>query len=118
MKKFLFLLGVLTGVNLYSQSCPTPTVNGAHITIDSTYQIGTASAGKTSVELCFFNNSGTDITAVQFRLFYDKLAFGSVNTISLTNTSFSHYLQYQDNPALGFVTITLTYTGSINNFTI
>jgi len=118
MKKILFLIGAFIGVNLYSQSCPTPTVTGAHITIDSTYQVGTASAGKTSVELCFFNNSGTDITAVQFRLFYDKLAFGSVNTITLTNTSFSHYLQYQDNPALGFVTITLTYTGSINNFTI
>jgi hypothetical protein len=118
MKKMFFILGTFLGINLYSQSCPTPTVNGAHITIDSTYQVGTASAGKTNVGLCFFNNSGTNITAVQFRMFYDKQAFGSVDTLTLTNTSFPHYLQYQDNPSLGFVTITLTYTGSMNTFNI
>ncbi len=114
----IFILGTIFGFNLYSQSCPIPTVNGAHITIDSTYQIGAASAGKTNVGICFFNNSGTDITAVQFRMFYDKLAFGSVDTITSTNTSFAQYLQYHDNPSLGVVTITLTYTGSLNNFTI
>jgi len=118
MKKILFILGLMLGYNSYSQSCPTPTVNGAHVTIDPTYQVGTAAAGKTNVGLCFFNNSGTDVTAVQFRLFYDKQAFGSVDTITLTNTSFPHYLQYQDNPTNGYVTITMTYTGSLNNFTI
>ena len=118
MRKLLIILGILFGNSLYSQTCPTPTVNGAHVTINSTYQVGTAAAGKTNVGLCFFNNSGTDITAVQFRLFYDKQAFGSVDTITSTNTSFPQYLQYQDNPAGGFVTITMTYTGSLNNFTI
>lgn len=119
MKKFLFLIfGAFLGGNLYSQSCPTPTVSGAHITIDSTYQIGTANAGKTNVGLCFYNNSGTDITAVQFRLFYDNQAFGSVDTITSLNTSFSQYLQYEDSPAGGFVTITMTYTGSLNSFNI
>lgn len=118
MKKILFVLGSLIGFSLYSQSCPTPTVNGAHITINSTYQLGTASAAKTNVGLCFFNNSGTDITAVQFRFFYDSQAFGSVDTITSINTTFPQYLQYQDNPAGGYVTITMTYTGSMNNFTI
>ena len=119
MRKILFLFfGALFVNSLYSQSCPTPTINGTHITIDSTYQIGTTTAGKTNVGLCFYNNSGTDITAVQFRLFYDNLAFGSVDTITSLNTSFSQYLQYQDNPASGYVTITLTYTGSLNTFDI
>lgn len=119
MRKLLFLFfGTLIGTSLYSQSCPTPSVSGAHITIDSTYQIGTATAGKTNVGLCFYNNSGTDITAVQFRLFYDNQAFGSVDTITSLNTSFSHYLQYVDNPAGGYVTITMTYTGSLNTFNI
>jgi hypothetical protein len=118
MKKILFILGLMFGYSSYSQSCPTPTVNGAHVTIDPTYQVGTNTAGKTNVGLCFFNNSGTDVTAVQFRLFYDKQAFGSVDTVTSTNTSFSQYLQYQDNPTNGYVTITMTYTGSLNNFTI
>lgn len=119
MRKLLFIfLGALLGSNLYSQSCPTPTVNGVHVTIDSTYQIGTSTAGKTNVGLCFYNNSGTDITAVQFRLFYDSQAFGSVDSITSLNTSFSQYLQYQDSPALGYVTITLTYTGNMTNFDI
>ena len=119
MRKLLFLFfGTLIGTSLYSQSCPTPSVSGAHITIDSTYQIGTATAGKTNVGLCFYNNSGTDITAVQFRLFYDNQAFGSVDTITSLNTSFSQYLQYVDNPAAGYVTITMTYTGSLNTFNI
>ena len=109
MRKLLFLFfGTILVNNLYSQSCPIPTLNGTHITIDSTYQIGTSTAGKTNVGLCFYNNSGTDITAVQFRLFYDNQAFGSVDTITSLNTTFSQYLQYQDNPALGYVTITLT----------
>jgi len=119
MRKLLFIfLGAFFGGNLYSQSCPTPTVNGVHVTIDSTYQIGTSIAGKTNVGLCFYNNSGTDITAVQFRLFYDSQAFGSVDSITSLNTSFSQYLQYQDSPALGYVTITLTYTGNMTNFDI
>jgi len=119
MKKLLFLIfGTLIGTSLYSQSCPTPTVSGAHITIDSTYQIGTATAGKTNVGLCFYNNSGTDITAVQFRMFYDNQAFGSVDTITSLNTSFSQYLQYEDNPAGGYVTVTMTYTGTNSAFTI
>lgn len=118
MKKIIFILGSLIGFSLYSQSCPTPTVNGAHVTIDSTYQVGTSAAGKTNVGLCFFNNSGTDITAVQFRLYYDSQAFGSVDSVYLLNTSFPHFLQYQDSPAGGYVTITMTYTGGLTNFNI
>ena len=110
MRKTLLLLTTfLFSVFAWSQTCPTPTATGAHITLDSTYKIGTYRSGKTSVGLCFYNNTSEKITATQFRLFYDKSAFASVDTIKSKNTSFSQYLQYVDNPSGGYVTITITY---------
>lgn len=117
-KVLLFLLTLLFSFSVYSQSCPTPSKTGVHITLDSTYKIGTYRSGKTSVGLCFYNSSTTSITATQFRVFYDKSAFANVDTIKSKNTSFSQYLQYVDNPTGGFVTITLTYTGVNSSFTI
>lgn len=102
----------------YSQTCPTPTTSGVHITLDSTYQTGKYSDGFTNVGLCFYNSSSENITAVQFRMFYDKQAFSGVDTVTSTNTSFSQYLQYVDNPTSGFVTITMTYTGTVSTFDI
>jgi hypothetical protein len=119
MRKLYFLLfaGLMGGVG-YSQTCPTPSTTGAHITLDANYQTGTYSRGKTDVSLCFNNSSSESITAVQFRVFYDSQAFSGVDTITSLNTSFSQYLQYQDNPAAGYVTITLTYTGNLSSFSI
>lgn len=102
----------------YSQTCPTPSTTGVHITLDSTYQTGKYSDGFTNVGLCFYNSSSENITAVQFRMFYDKQAFSGVDTVTSTNTSFSQYLQYVDNPTSGFVTITMTYTGTVSTFDI
>ena len=102
----------------YSQTCPTPSTSGVHITLDSTYQTGKYSDGFTNVGLCFYNSSSENITAVQFRMFYDKQAFSGVDTVTSTNTSFSQYLQYVDNPTSGFVTITMTYTGTVSTFDI
>lgn len=119
MKKvLLFLTTLLIGFSLYSQSCPTPSTTGVHITLDSTYKLGTYRSGQTNVGLCFNNSTTTNITATQFRVFYDKDAFASVDTIKSKNTSFSQYLQYVDNPSGGYVTITLTYTGTNSSFTI
>jgi hypothetical protein len=119
MKKvLLFFLTLLVGYEAFSQSCPTPSTTGVHITLDSTYTLGTFRSGKTNVGLCFNNSTSTDITATQFRVFYDKDAFASVDTIKSKNTSFSQYLQYVDNPSGGYVTITLTYTGTNSSFTI
>jgi hypothetical protein len=112
----LFLLG--SYLTAFSQSCPTPTTPGVHVTLDSTYQTGKFSDGKTLVGLCFYNSSSENITAVQFRLFYDKQAFAGVNQVTSLNTSFPQDLQYVDNPANGYVTITLTYTGTLNTFDI
>jgi hypothetical protein len=119
MKKLLlFFFTLLLSFNIYSQSCPTPSTSGVHITLDSTYKLGTFRSGQTSVGMCFYNSTSTNITATQFRVFYDKDAFASVDTIKSKNTSFSQYLQYVDNPSGGYVTITLTYTGTNSTFTI
>lgn len=100
----------------YSQICPTPSTNGVFVTLDETYQLAPASAGSTEVGLCFFNNTSELITAVQFRVFYDTDAFTSVSSVVSSNTSFPQYIQFQDSPASGYVTITLTYTGNDSNF--
>lgn len=68
--------------------------------------------------MCFYNSTSEKITAAQFRVFYDKSAFASVDTIKSKNTSFSQYLQYVDNPSGGYVTVTLTYTGVVSSFSI
>ncbi|MFN9959627.1 MAG: hypothetical protein ACK55I_41610, partial [bacterium] len=113
MKKILLsILAAVSAVSLMGQTCPTPSSTGVHITLDSTYQLGTYRAGKTDVGLCFYNSSSENITATQFRVFYDKQAFQKVDTVTSTNTSFSQYMQYVDNPTGGYVTITMVYTGT------
>jgi hypothetical protein len=112
----LFLLG--SYLTAYSQSGPTPATSGVHVTLDSTYQTGKFSDGETNVGLCFYNSSSENITAVQFRLFYDNQAFGSVNSVTSLNTSFPQDLQFVDSPSSGYVTITLTYTGTLSTFDI
>ena len=119
MKKLLFLLLVsLVPIFGYSQTCPTPTTSGVFITLDSNYLAGTVAEGYTNVGLCFYNNTTTDITAFQFRVYYDNQAFSGVDTLTTLNTSFSQNLKYVDNPAGGYVTVTMTYTGSSSTFEI
>jgi hypothetical protein len=102
----------------FAQTCPTPSTSGAHIMLDSTYQTGTYRSGKTNIGLCFYNNTSTKITAVQYRVFYDNAAFAKVDTVTSMNTSFAQDLQYVDNAAAGYVTITMVYTGTNSSFTI
>jgi hypothetical protein len=117
MKKLFMVLSFLMMTSLgYSQICPTPTTTGVFVTLDATYQLAPASAGSTEVGLCFFNNTTELVTAVQFRVFYDTAAFTSVSSVVSSNTSFPQYIQFQDSPANGYVTITLTYTGNDSNF--
>ena len=119
MRKLLFLLAffMLSYVG-YSQTCPTPTGTGVYVMLDSLYKIAPSTAQKTNVGLCYYNNSGTAITAVQFRVFYDKTAFSKIDSVISMNTSFPQYLQYVDNPTGGYITITMTYTGNNSSFTI
>ena len=119
MKKILLSLTLIcASLVSYAQTCPTPSTTAAHVTLDSTYQTGTYRSGKTNIGLCWYNNTSTNITATQFRVFYDKTAFAKVDTVTSLNTSFTQYLQYVDNPTGGYVTITLTYTGTNSSFTL
>ena len=119
MKRLLTsLITICASVMGFAQTCPTPSTTGAHIMLDSTYQTGTYRSGKTNIGLCFYNNTSTNITAVQYRVFYDNTAFAKVDTVTSMNTTFSQDLQYVDNAAGGYVTITMVYTGTNNSFTI
>jgi hypothetical protein len=119
MKKLVALLALLaTTLVSYGQTCPTPTTSGVFVTLDASYQLASSTVGFTNVDLCFHNNTPTLITATQFRVYYDKLAFSGVNTVTSLNISYSQYLSYVDSSASGFVTITLSYTGSSPSFEI
>ena len=119
MKRLLTsLITICASVMGFAQTCPTPSTSGAHIMLDSTYQTGTYRSGKTNIGLCFYNNTSTNITAVQYRVFYDNTAFAKVDTVTSMNTTFSQDLQYVDNAAAGYVTITMVYTGTNSSFTI
>ena len=118
MKKLVTLLFLFVGLVGFAQVCPTPTTTGAFVTLDATYQIATTAAGNTEVGLCFYNNTTELITAAQFRVFYDKNTFSGVSNVTSLNTSYAQYLQFVDNPAVGFVTITMSYTGNLSSFTI
>lgn len=118
MKKLVTLLFLFVGLVGFAQVCPTPTTTGAFVTLDATYQLATTTAGSTDVGLCFYNNTTELITAAQFRVFYDKNTFSGVSNVTSLNTSYAQYLQFVDNPAVGYVTITMSYTGNLSSFTI
>jgi hypothetical protein len=118
MKKLVTLLFLFVGLVGFAQVCPTPTTTGVFVTLDETYQLATTTAGSTDVGLCFYNNTTELITAAQFRVFYDKNTFSGVSNVTSLNTSYAQYLQFVDNPTVGFVTITMSYTGNLSSFTI
>ena len=118
MKKLVTLLFLFVGLIGSAQVCPTPTTTGAFVTLDATYQLATTTAGSTDVGLCFYNNTSELITAAQFRVFYDKDTFSGVSNVTSLNTTYAQYLQFVDNPAVGYVTITMSYTGNLSSFTI
>lgn len=119
MKRTILTVGMfLSFLAAQAQTCPTPTNSGTYITLDPTYQLGSYSQGKTNVGLCYYNSTTDKLTATQFRVFYDATAFSGVDSVIVSNTNFSNYLQYRDNPAGGYVTITMTYTGTDPNFTL
>lgn len=122
MKKLLTLLvGLfLLSMTAFSQTCPTAPGSGVYLMFDSTYPAGTVASGETHVRMCYKNSTpSTKITGVQFRVWYDKTAFGSsAPVVTSLNTSFSQYLQYVTNTTEGSITVTLSYTGSSSTFSI
>jgi len=96
------------------KTVPGPS-NGAWVVIDTTYKLGSYKAGNTDMKLYYHNSTGSKITGVQFRVFYDTIAFKTPTVTSL-NTSWSQHLSY--NVVGNHITVAMAYTGSSNTFTM
>ena len=118
MKKTLILLSFLcTTLFVNAQSGPPAPGTGIYAIIDTNYQVGTATQGVSHALVTLKNTTSTLYTGVQFRVFYDKNAFSSA-TVALVGSTAALDLQYLDNNAGGYVTITLVYTGSSSTYTL
>lgn len=113
MKHFLTLALVLLTLGAFAQTCPAP--SGNSIIIKPTYSVGSSIANETNTILCYNNTSTTKITALQFKITYDTVAFTNPSvSLTLTDTS-NHYLQYYVDK--GNITITTVYDGQDANYT-
>lgn len=118
MKKLLLLFAtVISTVAVFGQTLPAPS-SGHWVIVDTSYTVGTTTVGTTEADL-YYNNSSTpnNITGLQFRVFYDKIAFsGALPVVSLNYSSTDQYLQYVADSANGNITVTLVYTGTNTSF--
>jgi hypothetical protein len=118
MKKLLLpLLFLLVSVNILAQSGPPAPSSGIWAIIDTNYTVGPTSSGHTTAKLTLKNTTLTKYTGVQFRVFYDKVAFTNA-TVSLIGSTTNLDLQYVTNTTDGYITITLVYTGASSTFTL
>jgi len=120
--KLLKLLGSLMlfltlSLPAFSQSGPPAPSSGIWAIIDTNYTVGTHTLGYTNAKITLQNTTANLTTGVQFRFFYDNTAF-SASSVSLLGSTSNLYLQYVDNNANGYVTITLVYTGSSNSYSL
>jgi hypothetical protein len=109
----LFLLSPFLG---FAQVPAAPS-NGLWGIIASQYQIGSTAQGNTTAKITLQNTTLTKFAGVQFRVFYDKIAFTNA-TVSLIGSTTNLDLQSVTNTANGYVTITLSYTGPSATYTI
>jgi hypothetical protein len=117
MKKFLLTL-VLAFLAVMGYAQTTGPSTGNWIVVDSSYNVGPQSQGFTLANLYYDNSTTTKIAGLQFRVFYDKVAFGGAKPIvSLVYSSTDQYMQYVADSVNGNITITLAYTGTNNSFT-
>jgi hypothetical protein len=110
----LMLLALFAFPLMAQKTVPGPS-NGAWVLIDTTYKLGSYKAGNTDMKLYYHNSTGSKITGVQFRVFYDTVAFKTPTVTSL-NTSWSQHLSY--NVVGNHITVAMAYTGSSNSFTM
>ena len=117
MKKFTTLIVAISAfLGLSAQSSSTSPGNGHWVVIDSGYQVGTTTDAKTVAPLHFYNTGTSEkITGMQFRVFYDNIAFTKV-VPSLKISSSNQVLSYTDSNSSGHLTVTLVYTGSSSTF--
>jgi hypothetical protein len=101
----------------FSQVVPQAPSNGIWGLIDTQYQVGTTAQGTTQAKITLQNTTVTKYAGVQFRVFYDNVAFTNA-TVSLIGSTTNLDLQYVTNTANGFITITLVYTGPSSTYTL
>jgi hypothetical protein len=118
MKHLLILLTFMCAAFVgYTQSGPPAPSNGVWAIIDTNYQVGSTSSGNTQARLTLKNTTLTKYTAVQFRVFYDNIAFTNA-TVTLLGSNANLDFQYSTNTANGYITMTLVYTGSSAIYTL
>jgi hypothetical protein len=114
--KVLFTLFLLSPLFVFSQVPAAPS-NGLWGIIASQYQVGTTAQGTTTAKITLQNTTLTKFAGVQFRVFYDKVAFTNA-TVSLIGSTTNLDLQSITNTANGYITVTLSYTGPSATYTI
>ena len=96
---------------------PVAPSNGLWGIIAAQYQVGTTAQGTTDAKITLQNTTLTKFAGVQFRVFYDNVAFTNA-TVSLIGSPTNLDLQYITNTTNGYITITLVYTGPSATYTI
>lgn len=114
---FLVMLSFLLTNLSFAQTAPPAPSSGIWAIIDTSYQVGTSVQAQSQAKLTLQNTTLTKYTGVQFRVFYDKVAFSSA-AVSLIGSASNLDLQFIDNNSAGYVTVTLVYTGSSNSYTL
>ena len=119
MKQFKgLLIGLLLLLPFISKAqVPAAPSNGLWGIIAAQYQVGTTAQGTTDAKITLQNTTLTKFAGVQFRVFYDKVAFTNA-TVSLIGSTTNLDLQYITNTTNGYITITLSYTGPSATYTI
>ena len=112
----LFLLAFIPMLS-FGQSGPPAPSTGIWAIIDTTYTVGTTTQGVTEAKLTLKNTTLTKYTGVQFRVFYDKIAFVNAS-VALLGSSTNLDMQQVVNAANGYITVTLVYTGSSSTYTL
>jgi hypothetical protein len=111
----ILLISMTIGFKSFGQ-VPTAPGPGTWVLLQDNLALGSTVQGNTKTKIYFENNLSTLVTGVQFRVFYDNMAFSEASVILLSTGQF--YMQQLDNNAGGYITITLVYTGSSSTFTI
>ena len=118
MKTFkLLIISLLACINIYGQTGPVAPSSGIWALIDTTYNVGTTTQGFTKARVTLKNTTTTKVTGLQFRVFYDKVAFKN-SVVSLVGSTTNLDLQYVTDSVNGFSTITLIYTGNSSTYSL
>ena len=116
IKNFIWALLLALPMISFAQGPVAPST-GIWAIIDASYQVGSTTVGQTKAKLTLRNNTLTKTTGVQFRVFYDKIAFTNAS-VALLGSNTNLDMQYSTSAANGYITVTLVYTGASSTYTL